>query len=57
MFIMKHLKNMLAAMISVTYYNLQYSDQSREDKHGFWNDIRNQAIYFQRRSNPYRPLE
>jgi len=54
---MKHIKHLLAAMLSVTYYHLQYSDQDRKDKHGFWNDIQDQAIYFQRRSNPYRPLE
>jgi len=54
---MKYIRHLLAAMISVTYNHLQYRDQIRKNKHDFWNDIRNQAIYFQRRGNPYRPLE
>ena len=53
----EHIKHFLAFLLSLIYNHLQYSDQSRKNKCGFWNDIRNQAIYFQRRSNPYRPLE
>ena len=57
MSIVKHIKHLLAAMLSLIYNYSQYNIQSRKDKRGFWNDIRNQAIYFQRRSNPYRPLK
>ena len=54
---MKHIKHLLASMISVIFNHVCYSGQSRKDKHGFWNDIRDHAIYFERRGNPYRPLD
>ncbi len=54
---MKHIKHLLVAMISVTYNYLRHIDNSRKDKYGFWSAIRDQVIYFERRGNPYRPLE
>ncbi|MHC4270499.1 MAG: hypothetical protein ACYSTS_18860 [Planctomycetota bacterium] len=54
---MKRIKHFLAAMLSATFNHLQYSDQNRKGKHVFWNDIWDKFIYFERRSNPYRPLE
>ena len=57
MSIANHIKHLLAVMLSLIYNYSQYRDQSRKDKRSFWDDIRNKAIYFQRRNNPYRPLE
>ncbi len=54
---MKHMKHLLAAMISVACSRLRYNNQGRKFNNGFWNDIKYLAIYLERCDNPYRPLK
>jgi hypothetical protein len=57
MSLIKKIKHLLVAMTSVTYNYLLYRVQSRKNKNGFWDDIRDRFIYLEYRDNPFRPLE